>query len=101
MLVEAFVLCCHKRMHKIRRNFGIGDHDTVFLVQIPSAHHFPVSRIDLRGIPVDGILQVFYVGHISYPTKPNGNKSQRGSTNDNRKNGPQKMYKSFSHYILN
>ena len=97
VLVESLVFGSHQSVDHVRRNLLVRHHHAVFLVQVPRTQHFSVGTVYLCGIAVDGVLQVFQLGQVTYPAIPNGDKASRGSQDKNRQHCPQEENKFTSH----
>ena len=65
MFIEAHIFSRDKSLNKRRRQFAIVRKDTVSAAVAPGSQLLPISREDLRGKLIDGVLQLLDVRHIT------------------------------------
>ena len=65
MFVEAHIFSRDKSLHEGRRQFAIVRKDTVGAAVAPGSQLLPISREDLSGKLIDGVLQLLDVRHVA------------------------------------
>ena len=75
MFVEAFIFGCYQCVYQMFGNLAIWDYYSVFFVQIVGSQNLSIRGIHLGSKTIYRVLQIFYRGHVAYPTVPYGGES--------------------------